>query len=225
MNFNFFVNIFTVAVAIIILKLYFSIFFEKQKVHQHNPLFWIIYIIWQLFFMNCTSIPSSFKLILNIILVFFICTYHFTGNIFSKIVVSILICSIWTIQEFLIGAFFLLINLNITNLNFIGSVLSKILTLFLVVVLRQFFLNEKVQNIPSKYYILITLIPAGSLYIMYNIFYLCGQSDQKSVFGISIISFLIILAMNLVIFKVYILLAQEFEIRHQNTIYTTIKGF
>lgn len=219
MNFNFFVNIFTVAVAIIILKLYFSIFFEKQKVHQHNPLFWIIYIIWQLFFMNCTSIPSSFKLILNIILVFFICTYHFTGNIFSKIVVSILICSIWTIQEFLIGAFFLLINLNITNLNFIGSVLSKILTLFLVVVLRQFFLNEKVQNIPSKYYILITLIPAGSLYIMYNIFYLCGQSDQKSVFGISIISFLIILAMNLVIFKVYILLAQEFEIRHQNTIY------
>lgn len=100
MNFNFFVNIFTVAVAIIILKLYFSIFFEKQKVHQHNPLFWIIYIIWQLFFMNCTSIPSSFKLILNIILVFFICTYHFTGNIFSKIVVSILICSIWTIQEY-----------------------------------------------------------------------------------------------------------------------------
>ena len=169
--------------------------------------------------MNCASISSSFKLTLNIILVIFICLYYFIGNIFSKIIVSVLICSIWTIQEFLIGAFFLLINLNIINLSFVGSVLSKVLTLLLVIILRQFFSNEKVQNIPSKYYILITLIPAGSLYIMYNIFYLCGQSNQKSVLGISIISFLIILVMNLVIFKVYILLAQEFEIKHQNTIY------
>lgn len=219
MNFNFFVNIFTVVIAIIILKLYFSIFFEKQKTHEHNPLFWIIYIIWQLFFMNCTSISFSFKLVLNIILVFFICTYHFTGNIFSKIVVSALICSIWTIQEFLIGSFFLLINLNTTNLGIIGSISSKVLTLLLVVILRKFFLNEKIRNIPSKYYILITLIPAGSLYIMYNIFYLCGQSNQKTAFGISIISFLIILVMNLVIFKVYLLLSKEFETKHQNTIY------
>lgn len=219
MNFNFFVNIITIFIAIIILKIYFSIFFEKQKAHEYNPFFWIIYLIWQLFFMNCASISSSFKLTLNIILVIFICLYYFIGNIFSKIIVSVLICSIWTIQEFLIGAFFLLINLNIINLSFVGSVLSKVLTLLLVIILRQFFSNEKVQNIPSKYYILITLIPAGSLYIMYNIFYLCGQSNQKSVLGISIISFLIILVMNLVIFKVYILLAQEFEIKHQNTIY------
>ena len=197
MNFNFFVNIITIFIAIIILKIYFSIFFEKQKAHEYNPFFWIIYLIWQLFFMNCASISSSFKLTLNIILVIFICLYYFIGNIFSKIIVSVLICSIWTIQEFLIGAFFLLINLNIINLSFVGSVLSKVLTLLLVIILRQFFSNEKVQNIPSKYYILITLIPAGSLYIMYNIFYLCGQSNQKSVLGISIISFLIILVMNL----------------------------
>ena len=109
MNFNFFVNIITIFIAIIILKIYFSIFFEKQKAHEYNPFFWIIYLIWQLFFMNCASISSSFKLTLNIILVIFICLYYFIGNIFSKIIVSVLICSIWTIQEFLIGAFFLLI--------------------------------------------------------------------------------------------------------------------
>lgn len=112
MNFNFFVNIITIFIAIIILKIYFSIFFEKQKAHEYNPFFWIIYLIWQLFFMNCASISSSFKLTLNIILVIFICLYYFIGNIFSKIIVSVLICSIWTIQEFLIGAFFLLIILK-----------------------------------------------------------------------------------------------------------------
>lgn len=84
MNFNFFVNIITIFIAIIILKIYFSIFFEKQKAHEYNPFFWIIYLIWQLFFMNCASISSSFKLTLNIILVIFICLYYFIGNIFSK---------------------------------------------------------------------------------------------------------------------------------------------
>ena len=45
MNFNFFVNIITIFIAIIILKIYFSIFFEKQKAHEYNPFFWIIYLI------------------------------------------------------------------------------------------------------------------------------------------------------------------------------------
>lgn len=85
MNFNFFVNIITIFIAIIILKIYFSIFFEKQKAHEYNPFFWIIYLIWQLFFINCASISSSFKLTLNIILVIFICLYYFIEIFFPKL--------------------------------------------------------------------------------------------------------------------------------------------
>ena len=119
MNFNFFVNIITIFIAIIILKIYFSIFFEKQKAHEYNPFFWIIYLIWQLFFMNCDSISSSFKLTLNIILVIFICLYYFIGNIFSKIIaVSYTHLDVYKRQvltkylKVIFSFFFLIIRLN-----------------------------------------------------------------------------------------------------------------
>jgi len=125
LNFNFFVNIITIFIAIIILKIYFSIFFEKQKAHEYNPFFWIIYLIWQLFFMNCASISSSFKLTLNIILVIFICLYYFIGNIFSKIIVSVLICSIWTIQKFKLCRFSTVQSFNITFSYYFKTIFFK----------------------------------------------------------------------------------------------------
>lgn len=220
MDFNIFANIITAVIAIIILSQYFSIFFAKNTSREKNYGLWIIYFIWQILCMSVSQIPSYVTLSVNILLIILLCIYYYTGSAFFQLIVSALCSSIWLLLEILTAAFFMLIGLDIHIQKFIGAILSKLLALLLILVLKNFFKNEKIKHLPTGYYILMILLPIGSVYIVYNIFYLCHEVQKTNALWISIISLLIVLVINLIIFKIYILLANEFETKHQNSIYS-----
>lgn len=220
LDFNIFANIITAVIAIIILSQYFSIFFAKNALRKKRYGLWLVYFIWQILCMTVSQIPSYITLFVNILLIVFLCIYYYIGSTFFRIIVSILSCSIWTLLEILTGAFFMLIGLDINIQKFTGAILSKLLALLLILILKNFFKNEKIKHLPTGYYILMVLLPIGSIYIMYNIFYLCHEVQKTNAIWISIISLLIVLVINLIIFKIYLLLANEFETKHQNSIYS-----
>ena len=204
LDFNIFANIITAVIAIIILSQYFSIFFAKNALRKKRYGLWLVYFNWQILCMTVSQIPSYITLFVNILLIVFLCIYYYTGSTFFRIIVSILSCSIWTLLEILTGAFFMLIGLDINIQKFTGAILSKLLALLLILILKNFFKNEKIKHLPTGYYILMVLLPIGSIYIMYNIFYLCHEVQKTNAIWISIISLLIVLVINLIIFKIYI---------------------
>lgn len=209
-----------VFLSVIILKVYFGVFFEKNRTKIWNNVLWMSYIIWQLIVSRANLFPAYVNVFISIILVGMICISSYTGNFLQKLVFSVLINALWMLIEFLVGYMFILRGINIYNLipQFLGSLISKLLTLLLIVGLRGFLKNENIRNLPKKYNMALLLIPIGSMFVVYNIFSLSFDVNNKHIRS-SLTSSLLILLINIVIFKLYLKLSKENELQKYNTIY------
>lgn len=209
-----------VFLSVIILKVYFGVFFENNRTKIWNNVLWVSYIIWQLIVSRANLFPAYVNVFISIFLVGMICISSYAGNFLQKLVFSVLINTLWMLIEFLVGYMFILRGINIYNLipQFLGSLISKLLTLLLIVGLKGFFKNENIRNLPKKYNMALLLIPIGSMFVVYNIFSLSFDVNNKHIRS-SLTSSLLILLINIVIFKLYLKLSKENELQKYNTIY------
>ena len=103
--------------------------------------------------------------------------------------------------------------------QFLGSLLSKLIALILIVCLKKFFHDENIKNLPNRYNFILLLIPIGSMFVVYNIFMLSIEINQKKYISESWTSLVIILLINIVTFKLYLILSKEKELQKYNTVY------
>lgn len=103
--------------------------------------------------------------------------------------------------------------------QFLGSLLSKLIALILILCLKRFFHNENMRNISNRYNFILLLIPIGSMFVVYNIFMISVGMSQKKYIKESWTSLIIILLINIVIFKLYLILSKEKELQKYNTVY------
>lgn len=209
----------TTLLAVFILFLYFGIFLERKRTQFINMVAIIIYIVWQTVGVNMVIIPMYTRLLITIILVLMICESCYIGKLLIKVIITLLISAIWTLMEFLVGYVFILCDLNYIILQLSGAFLSKILTLILVTVLRRFFKNKSIHRLPIKYSIILLFIPVGSLYLIYNIFEISINHTEHGTIKFSIVGLLIILAINITVFYLYIIISKELELQRNNTLY------
>lgn len=89
----------------------------------------------------------------------------------------------------------------------------------MIVALKKVFTNEKVRELPPKHSILLILILIGSMYIMNAVFILSYRTKWKAAKVHSLISAVILLFINILIFYVYIKLTDDLQVRHINMVY------
>lgn len=205
--------------SLFILKKYFEIFFIKKDRKIVGYLCWALYFIWQLIIGRINILPAYINIIISIILVSIVCIGAFEGNILQKFVFSVLINAIWMLAEFLVGYGFVLGGIDYMIPQFWGSLLSKLVALILIVCLQKFFHDENIKNLPHKYNFILLLIPVGSMFVVYNIFMLSIEINQKIYISESWTSLIIILLINIVTFKLYLILSKEKELQKYNTVY------
>ena len=164
-------------------------------------------------------LPAYVNIIISIVLVSLVCIGTFEGNILQKFVFSVLINAIWMLAEFLVGYGFVLSGINYMIPQFLGSLLSKLIALILILCLKRFFHNENMRNISNRYNFILLLIPIGSMFVVYNIFMISVGMSQKKYIKESWTSLIIILLINIVIFKLYLILSKEKELQKYNTVY------
>lgn len=210
-------DLLTTFLSIAILRMYFGIFFERDKKRTLSTISWSIYFIWQMLIERINIFPTYINIIMSIILVCSICISTYVGGVLQKIVFSVLINTIWMLAEFLVGYMFVLGGIHYELPQFLGSLFSKLLTLFLILCLKFFFQSENMRNISNKYNGLLLLIPIGSMFVVYNIFIL--SIDMNNNIKGSLISSVIILLINIIIFKLYLILSREKELQKYNTVY------
>lgn len=200
---------------------YFKTFFEKRNKGTDMCVIWIIYSIWQfLVTYVMTNCPAWMLMLLSIVFVL-ISSCFFYGDIGGKIVFSILYIAIWMLGESITGCLFLLFDISIEKYMFIGSIASKVLLLIFVKVLQLFFHNEVVRELSWKTDTILMLLPVGSMFLAYQIFMADYRLEQSGITQNSIVSILIILVINIVVFNIYIRLSENLELKHKTMIYET----
>lgn len=213
-------DILATCLAIYILYLYFGIFFEKKPLRFKTIVVYTIYLLWQILGVSLEEIPMYGRLLITILLVMMICEYCYTGKRLFKVIITLLISAIWTLMEFLVGYIFVLSGLNYQILQLSGALLSKALTLILVVFLRKFYKHQSVYKLPIKYSVILLLVPVGSLYLIYNIFQISVHATGKNTIKFSVIGLLVILAINITAFYLQTIISKELELQRYNTLYS-----
>lgn len=212
-------NFLAVIFAILILKTYFGIFFHEKGNKILSMVCWGMYFIWQIAIIKIVFLPAYANVIISISLVSMIAISSYRGKLLQKIVFSVLINTIWMLIEFLVGYTFVLCGIDYMIPQLLGSLLSKLLTLFLIFGLKQFFQSENVKNLSNKYNIVLLMIPIGSMYVIYNIFMLSVELNNKQSIKKSITSSIMVLVVNIIVFELYLRLSKEKELQKYNAVY------
>lgn len=214
-------QILVILLSVMILKIYFDIFFEPNKRNICSRICWILYIIWQILISQVNVLPSFLNIVVSVLLVSLICLSSYEGTFLQRIVFSVLINAIWMLAELMVGYIFISSGIPIyySLPQFYGSLMSKLLALLLMIVLKKFFKNENIKHLSNKYNIIFLMIPVGSMFIVYNIFMLSSGISGNQHIRESLTSSLLILVLNIIVFKLYINLSKEKELQKYNTVY------
>ncbi len=104
----------------------------------------------------------------NIILVFLISTVTARKSIKLRCMFTILICSVWMLVEVLCAMVLTVAGAQNATLSDAGNVISKLCMLLLSVLISHYMKVKNSPEISLRYFLVILLVPASSIYIMHN---------------------------------------------------------
>jgi len=153
----------------------------------------------------------------NIILVFLISTVTARKSIKLRCMFTILICSVWMLVEVLCAMVLTVAGAQNATLSDAGNVISMLCMLLLSVLISHYMKVKNSPEISLRYFLVILLVPASSIYIMHNIFIIAAVYDEFSKF--SVFSSLMLLLVNYVVFEIYDWMSRDAMVREQNRLY------
>lgn len=202
-----------------ILRKYFQVFFEERRIDIKGRIVWLIYFFWQYMLLHYEFHSIPFSLLISSFTIMCICLVQYKGDVGKKALFTFLVCSLWTIAEYVISYVFLLAGINYMVPKFIGTVMTQLLLTWIIGGVSRVLNKKNIRNLSKEYNMLLLLIPCSSMYIVTNIFIITAQMHTKNNVILAIISTCIIFAMNITIFIIYSKLSDEMELKRINSLY------
>lgn len=214
------VDILLVIFTVYLFFLYFGIFFRRRKRSSCVLVGIATLVLWQLGIPDIIhALPTAWNIGATVGLTLFVVTNIFEGKIWMKCFFSVTFDAIWMLVEMLIGSLLMVYGKSIIEQQVFGSFISKFFFFVVIIALRKVFTNEKIMECPSGHNMLIIFIPIGSIYIMNAVFVLAYRTEWEYAEVYSLVSGIILLFINVLIFYVYIKLADDLQIRRMNLVY------
>lgn len=217
-------NIISTGVVSLFISFFYILVIRKCINAFFNPSPWKIpiYIIWVSYFLFqfYLNIGHSFSpvitLFLNMFFVFLVTSISHTESLKKCAIFSFLICAIWMLVEIIVHMILSMLNLDDpTGLS--GTIISKIVMLVFAIITGNWLLPKSSTDISLRYMVILLIVPAGSIYIMHNIFLISNQSSDELLF--SFIAGILLLFINYVIFEVFESLAENTEYQKKTLLY------
>lgn len=202
-----------------ILKLYLDIFFSLDFKKSYLYFSYTLFFMWQFFIVKVNLLPGYMNISITVILTIIVVVCSRAGKFWNKCVVGIAFDAIWMLMETLCASIFMLYLTNYMALRLLGSFISKLMLLIVILLLRKVFTDDGIKELSTGYSITLMLIPIGSIYIMNSIFTLSSHINTEKVSFNSFITVLILLLMNILIFYMYMKLADELQLKRCNSVY------
>lgn len=208
--------------AIYLFVFYFDIFFKRKYQKRMLIIGCILFMIWQLIITTNDIFPAYVNISISILVTFVSIIFAYEGGLANKSIFSLAFNAIWMMIETLSGyilSIFYDSTIQPQLYNILGSLISKIIFLIVIFALRKVFTNEEIRGLSAKYNVMFVMIPIGSIYIMNDVFILGSKTRDKLINFRSIVVAIILLAMNVLIFYIYMKLADELRLRRMNSVY------
>lgn len=213
---NTFIYLITGIFGTYIIYEFMGIFFDREEINKSIEfLTYLIYFVVSSTAYLALNIPM-FTLTINLIL-FFILSFNYKGPMKRRLFVTfflyLILASIESIVYLLSG--FIrnsLFTMNPVYFSTIGSISSKMISYIVVLLIGNYKSKQKDIEIPFVHWILILLIPLGSLYIIINLM----EDSNLSIYSISV-NIGILLGINIVAFYLYDVLSRRYQSEVEET--------
>lgn len=213
-------NILLAAFTVYLFFLYFSIFFHKRQEKYRKVIGILAVTIWLLGIPEVINIlPLGLKLSIAVAVMMFGAMNIFIGKVWEMLFFIITFAAIWMMAETLAGNVLLIYYEPLADSILVGSLISKFLLFLVLFALKKVFTKVELSKLSASHSVLLILIPIGSIYVMDTVFMLAYQLKNRHAEMTSLISSMILLFMNILVFYIYIKLADDLQIRKMNIVY------
>lgn len=207
------------AYAVYLFFYYFDIFFARKK----SKKLWVAglteFVLWQFGISTIISLPAYVNIAVTVIVTLFAVTITYEGMWWNKCVFVITFNAIWMLMETLSNYVLMIYCEQYASIQPIGSFVSKSFFLAVIIALKKVFTDDEIKELSVRYSIMLVLIPMGSIYIMNNVFMLGFTVNDNHTRINSAITVIILLVMNILIFYIYMKLADDLRLRRMASVY------
>ena len=213
---NLLINIMMYTMQFTIIYTFFSCFFTRRNTFPKLPIL-VIFIV-----LNVTENWYTSPLVSGIefiVLFSLVAIIWFNGKLVHKILFSMILLTLWGSAEMVIGYFFTLMGIDFQQYDFLGVFITELLLMLVIIYLNKFVGLRKIKSLPARHYIMLSLLPFSSTIIIYRLFVYSIELKHEYAVLETAICTLIMFAINILIFRLYISLANEMSERKYNAIY------
>lgn len=204
--------------AVFILKVFLDTFFVPKK-SASGIAAWVLYFCWQLMMSRRIMFVEIVNLAIVILVTILVAWKGYQGGFKKKIIFSVLFNAIAMLSETFCGYAFMILSIDYLVPRQLGSLISKILFLIVILALRRFFRSKQIRELPDRMTLLLFSVPVCSIWVVNNIFALSAQAGSKANIFSSLITSVLMIGINIAIFIIYAKLADSLEMRRRNTVY------
>ena len=197
---------------------YFKIFFERKNL---KGIFLYIYFISVFVQFALRYVPNNMAYIrlITTILFLFTISFFYIGGMGEKIVFSLLFAAMSMFGEAIVGCAVLAFGVGKERQGDIWGIVTYLIMLMIIKILQWFFKNEMIHELSWKTNLKMMLLPIGSMFLAHRIFYAQYEMGIKGFYPNTILSILILLGLNIIVFNIYIQLSENLELQRKNAIY------
>lgn len=198
---------------------YFKTFFDRKNIKGIFIFIYVLSVMVQDVALNL--IPGNMDylrmVIVTLLMIGISCFYE--GEMGKKIVFALLFVAMSMLAELLVACVFVACDVSIPVNSKEGYIITYALLIALIKILQYFFLS--VMNNMSWWTtnLKITLLPLGSMFLAYHMFYTQYEMGIRGFYWRTIISILILLILNVMMFNIFARLSENLELKRKTSIY------
>ena len=196
---------------------YFETFFKKKSIRGIFGYVFLINMFVQMLSYEIVKYPA-FGRIITVALAVFLISNFFEGGAGERMVFSLLYVALSMFAELLIACIFVAYNIA-DSFYEVGYCVTYLVLFVFLSIMQYFFQNTMVGILSWKTNLKIILVPIGSMFLAYRIFYTQYELGIKGFYWKTMLSIVILLCLNIMIFDIFVKLSENLELRRRTSIY------
>lgn len=192
-------------------------FFWNARKTSVRYVAWAVYYVLQIVPAFGIIVSPLILLVLNALSVFVISTLSYHSSLKKRCIFSVLICAVWMLAEIITDIVLVLLGMEGWWLGTAAADISNMCMFGLAVITGHYVKGKERPDIPLQYTVAVFLVPAGSIYLMHHIFFIVAVHREYVTFAI--ISSLLLLSVNYMIFGVYEQMTADAEAQERSRLY------
>ena len=197
---------------------YFCIFFERKAIKGIFICIYLTSVIIQVVLQYLPDDMAYGRLIITMLFLIIVSCF-FECRIGERIIFSFLFAAMGMFGEALVGCAVLAFGVGKERQGDIWGIVTYLIMLMIIKILQWFFKNEMIHELSWKTNLKMMLLPIGSMFLAHRIFYAQYEIGIKGFYPNTILSILILLGLNIIVFNIYIQLSENLESQRKNAIY------